>query len=297
MLESILDHKLRPVPIGVINELYIGGAGLARGYHGQPGLTAEKFIPNPHSKVPGARLYRTGDLARHRANGAIEFAGRLDYQVKLRGYRIELGEIETVLCRHPAVREAVIVAREDEGGGDKRLIAYIVAEHSQSLDYGELRRHCLTHLPDYMLPAAYVLLDQMPRTATGKINHRAFPDPDEQRPEGAMDFVAPRTPFEETLCGIWSDLLRIKRIGVHDNFFELGGHSLLATQMVSRIRDAFQVELPLQTLFEFPTISELTKAIATARASQEDASEITQMLEQLKQLTADDVKVMLKTAD
>ena len=292
----ILDRKLRPVPVGIVNELYIAGAGLARGYLGKPGLTAEKFIPNPHSKVPGARLYRTGDLARYRADGAIEFAGRVDYQVKLRGYRMELGEIETVLSEHHAVHEAVIVAREDEAGGDKRLIAYVVAEHSQSLDLGELRRHAQSHLPDYMLPAAFVLLDQLPLTATGKINYRALPNPDQQRLEGVTDFVAPRTPFEETLCGIWSDLLRIKQIGVHDNFFELGGHSLLATQMVSRIRDAFQVELPLATLFEFPTISELTKAIATARASQEDASEITEMLEQLKQLTPDDVKLMLKTA-
>ena len=292
----ILDRKLRPVPIGVINELYIGGAGLARGYLGRPGLTSEKFIPNPHSKVPGARLYRTGDLARYRADGAIEFAGRVDYQVKLRGYRMELGEIETVLSEHYAVHEAVIVAREDEASGDKRLVAYVVADHSHSLDLGELRRHAHSHLPDYMLPAAFVVLDQMPLTASGKINYRALPDPDQQRPEGVTEFVAPRTPFEETLCGIWSDLLRIKRIGVNDNFFDLGGHSLLATQMVSRIRDAFQVELPLATLFEFPTISELTKAIATARAAQEDASEITQMLEQLKQLTPDDVKVMLKTA-
>ena len=292
----ILDRKLRPVPIGVIHELYIGGAGLARGYFGQPGLTAEKFIPNPHSTVPGARLYRTGDLARYRADGAIEFAGRVDYQVKVRGYRMELGEIETVLSEHVGVHEAVVLARDDVAGGDKRLIAYVVADHSHALDLGELRRHAHSHLPDYMLPAAFVLLDEMPLTATGKINYRALPDPDQQRPEGVTEFVAPRTPFEETLCEIWSDLLRIKQIGVNDNFFDLGGHSLLATQMVSRIRDAFQVELPLAILFEFPTISELTKAIATARAAQEDASEITEMLEQLKQLTPDDVKVMLKTA-
>jgi acyl carrier protein len=203
-----------------------------------------------------------------------------------------LGEIETVLSEHPGVREVVVVVRENDAH-EKRLVAYVVAEDSYSPNAGELRRHAQRHLPEYMLPAAFVPLNEMPLTATGKIDRRALPDPDQQRPDLITAFAGPRTPFEEKLCEIWTDLLRIDRIGVHDNFFELGGHSLLATQLVSRIREAFQVDLPLQVLFEFPTINELTKAIASARAAQEDTSEVAELLEHLKQLSPDDVKLML----
>jgi amino acid adenylation domain-containing protein len=290
----ILDSHLRPVPVGVAGELHIGGCGLARGYLNGPGLTAEKFIPDPSGDEAGARLYRTGDLARYRADGAIEFAGRIDYQVKIRGFRIELEEIEAVLCDHPSVHDAVVVALEDEAG-EKRLVAYVVAEGTDSPDTAELRRHLKRQLPEYMTPAAFVLLDELPLTASGKIDRRSLPAPERRRPEQEVAFTAPRTPVEERLCDIWAELLHVERVGVHDNFFELGGHSLLATQLVSRIRDAFLVELPLQVLFELPTIDGLTKAITTARAAQEDSSEVARMIEQLKQLSPEDVKLMLNT--
>ena len=288
----ILDAWLGPTPVGAPGELYIGGAGLARGYVGRPDLTAEKFIPDPFNPVAGGRLYRTGDVARYGADGAIEFLGRVDHQVKIRGFRIELEEIEAVFRAHPSVKELVVVAREDEVL-EKRLIAYLVAEAPDPPDVGELRRYAQRQLPEYMMPAAFVLLDELPLTASGKIDRRALPAPERQRAETA--YTGPRTDVEERLSNIWADLLQIERVGVHDNFFELGGHSLLATQMVSRIRQAFRVELPLQVLFESPTVGELSRAIAAARASQEDSSEVARMLEQLKQLSPDEVRSMLNT--
>ncbi|MGA3164142.1 MAG: amino acid adenylation domain-containing protein [Verrucomicrobiota bacterium] len=260
----ILNSFLHPVPIGVQGELYIGGAGVARGYLNRPELTAEKFIPDPFSAAPGARMYKTGDLACYRPDGNIEFLGRADHQVKIRGFRIELGEIEAVLGQHPAVREAVVVAREDSPG-EKRLVAYVVAEREPLPTTTDLRNFLKEKLPEYMVPAVFVLLDALPLMPNGKIDRRALPSPDRSRPELDKAFVAPRTPTEELLAEIWAQLLDLERVGVHDNFFDLGGHSLLATQLVSRMREAFQVEIPLRRLFEVPTVAGLAESIEAAR--------------------------------
>ncbi|MFH0341841.1 MAG: amino acid adenylation domain-containing protein, partial [Chromatiales bacterium] len=254
----ILDPHLNPVPIGVPGELCIGGAGLARGYLNRPELTAEKFIANPFSDEPGARLYKTGDLARYLLDGNIEFLGRLDTQVKVRGFRIELGEIETVLNQHPGVKACAVLARED-APGDKRLVAYVVGHKAPA--QGELRDFLREKLPEYMLPSVFIVLDKLPVTPNGKLDRKALPAPDDSRPELEAAYVAPRTPTEETLAAIWAEVLKLEKIGIHDNFFDLGGHSLLATQVISRLRAAFAIDLPLRALFEGPTIRDLEAAI------------------------------------
>jgi len=245
----------------VTGELYIGGAGLARGYVGRAGLTGERFIPNPYGE--GDRLYRTGDLVRYLADGNLEFLGRLDHQVKVRGYRIELGEIEAKLLEHPAVGQAVVVAREDEPG-DKRLVAYVVAAAEAAMDVGDLRTHLKRSLPEYMVPSAYVVLEALPLTPNGKVDRRALPAPGGDAVIRG-EYVAPRNPTEEVLAGIWSEVLKLDRVGVHDNFFELGGHSLLATRVMARIRDAFKLDLPLRALFETPSVGELADWLDTIR--------------------------------
>jgi amino acid adenylation domain-containing protein len=255
----ILDSRLEPVPVGVSGELHIGGIGLARGYLNRPELTAEKFIPDPFSQAPEARLYKTGDLARYRPDGAIEYLGRLDFQVKLRGFRIELGEIETVLKQHPSVREAVVVARED-APGDRRLVAY-VASVGESVPAGELRENLKARLPAYMIPSAFVFIETFPLTPNGKLDRKALPVPEGPSPEPDGLYVAPRTPTEEALANIWREVLNLKQVGIHDNFFELGGHSLLATQVISRVRDAFELEITLGALFEAQTIDGLAEQI------------------------------------
>jgi hypothetical protein len=251
---------MNPAPVGVAGELYIGGIGLARGYVNRPDLTAEKFIPNPFSTEPGTRLYRTGDVARWRSDGNIEFLGRLDSQVKIRGFRIELGEIEAVLSQHPEVQSAVVLAREDVPG-EKRLVSYIVPRQAQSLTVSDLRQFLQGKLPHYMIPAVFVWLEHLPLTPSGKIDRRALPAPESGRPNLDAVYVAPRTALEEIIAGIWASLLGVERVGIHDNFFELGGQSLLATQAMSRLRDVSHVDLPLQTLFETPTVADLAKAV------------------------------------
>jgi amino acid adenylation domain-containing protein len=261
----ILDRHLHPVPIGVAGELYIGGAGMARGYLNRPALTAEKFIPHPFSDEPGARLYKTGDLARYRPDGSIEYLGRLDQQVKVRGFRIELGEIEIALSHHPAVQQAVVLAREDTPS-DKWLVAYIVPCQPVPT-VSELHNFLKTKLPEYMVPSAFVLLDALPLTPNGKVDHRALPMPDQTRSALEEAFVAPRTPVEEIVTGIWAEILGLERVGIHDNFFALGGHSLRATQVISRLRNLFQVEVSLRRLFDRPTIAELAAALEQAKES------------------------------
>jgi amino acid adenylation domain-containing protein len=262
----LLDQNLQPVPIGVPGELHIGGDGLARGYLNSPELTSEKFIPHPFSEQAGARLYKTGDLARYLPDGSIEFLGRLDHQVKIRGFRIELGEIETVLARHPAIRDTVVIVREDIPG-DKRLVAYVVEQEQLDRDHGvsDLRGFVRAKLPEYMVPSAFVVLESMPLTPNGKVDRSAFPVPGHTSAESAGKFEAARTPTEELLVGIWSEVLGVKEVSVHDNFFDLGGHSLLATVLISRIRNAFHMELPLHVLFEAPTLAELAEQIEAAR--------------------------------
>jgi len=259
----ILDARLRPVPVGVAGELHIGGSGLARGYLGRPELTAEKFIPDPFGMVAGARLYRTGDLARYLPDGNLEYLGRLDHQVKIRGFRIELGEIETALGQHPSVRDVVVLAREDPPG-DQRLVAYLVAEYQAAPAVEDLRRLLREKLPSYMLPSAFVMLAAFPLTPNGKVDRRALPPPDQARPELEQSFIAPRGPVEEAVAGIWAEVLQIEKVGVRDNFFSLGGHSLLAMQVVNRVRDSFQVDLPLRLFFEAPPVVDFAAAVVAA---------------------------------
>jgi amino acid adenylation domain-containing protein len=254
----LLDRHLQLVPIGVPGELYVGGDGLARGYFKRPELTAERFIRHPFSNVPGARLYKTGDWARYLVDGNIELIGRLDHQVKIRGFRIELGEIEAALGQHPAIQQVVVVAREDVPG-DKRLVAYTVAQPSQMPKASDLRGYLKAKLPDYMVPSAFVSLEALPLTPNGKVDRRALPDPDYS---GSELFVAPRTQLEEAVAACWSQMLGVERVGIHDDFFDLGGHSLLAMQVISRLRTIVQVEVPLRSFFEAPTVAQLAETIA-----------------------------------
>jgi hypothetical protein len=226
---------------------------VVRGYQQRPELTAARFIPDPFSGRPGARLYRTGDLARYRADGLVEYLGRADQQLKLRGYRIELGEIEAVLGTYPAVQECVVVAQGELD--DVRLVGYVVLQSGQTLNESELRQHAREHLPQYMVPSVFMVIEKMPLTPNGKVNRRALPEVEASRAELPGEVVAPRTETEEMLAGIWKDVLKVERVGIHDNFFELGGHSLLATQVISRIRAALGVELALRRLFEGPTVA------------------------------------------
>jgi amino acid adenylation domain-containing protein len=260
----IVDEALHLVPIGVAGQLYIGGVGLARGYLNRPDLTAEKFIPDPFSTKPGARLYHTGDLARHLPDGRIEFLGRSDHQIKVRGFRIELGEIEAALNEHPALLESIVVAEEDSSA-EKRMVAYVVANQPHPLNPGELRSFLRGKLPEHMVPAAFVPLDALPLLPNGKVNRRALPAFDRTRPAHEQLFVAARTPTEELVAQVFAQVLQIDRVGIHDNFFDLGGHSLLATQAVSRMREAFAMEIPLRRLFEVPTVAGLAESIEVAR--------------------------------
>ena len=261
----ILDNCLQLVPAEIPGELFIAGTQVARGYLDRPDLTAEKFIPNPFSSVMGQRMYRTGDLVRWRRDGAIEFLGRLDYQVKLRGFRIELGEIESALAEHPAVLETVATTREKENG-EKYLIAYFSSKEKHAAPAaGSLRTFLQKKLPDYMIPAVFMPLESMPRTASGKIDRKLLPVP--EAPPMESIYVRPHSPVQEMLAGIWSRMLNRPRVGIHDNFFELGGHSLLAIRIVSRIRDAFQIEMPLQAMFAGPTIAQLAQLIDQQRES------------------------------
>ncbi|MBE9029048.1 amino acid adenylation domain-containing protein [filamentous cyanobacterium LEGE 11480] len=277
----VLDAHRQIVPIGVPGELYIGGLGLARGYLNRPDLTAAQFIANPFGHIENDRLYKTGDLVRYLANGDLEFLGRIDQQVKIRGFRVELGEVEAALVQHPLVQEAIVEARFD-ASGSQCLVAYVVDHQAEALSTSELRRFLKVSLPEYMVPSAFVRLADFPLTPSGKVDRQSLPTPDSTARSIDHQFTAPRTPIEQQLSQIWSDLLKQESVSVYDNFFDLGGHSLLATQVVSRIRSAFSIELPLRTLFELPTVAELAEGIDTLRwvhqdnsvASSEDMEEI-----------------------
>jgi amino acid adenylation domain-containing protein len=258
----VLDEQRQPQPLGVPGELYIGGDGLARGYRNRPELTAEKFVRDRFSAGAGRRLYRTGDLVRWREGGMLEFLGRIDLQVKLRGFRIELGEIEAVLAEHPEVGAAVAVVRED-APGDRRLVAYVVPSGDTAPNEAELRRLARAQLPEYMIPAAFVVLDSLPVSANRKLDRAALPPPAEVRPTLERAYTPAATPVEETLVELWQGLLGIDRVGADDNFFDLGGHSLLAVKMLSRVRDALGVEVPLTTIFNQPTVRGLAAVVAS----------------------------------
>ncbi|AKT41192.1 non-ribosomal peptide synthetase [Chondromyces crocatus] len=262
----VLDERLRPSPIGVPGELYVGGEGLAHGYLDRPALTAERFVPDPAGMCAGGRLYRTGDLARLLADGAIEFLGRIDHQVKLRGFRIELGEIEAALVSLPQVSAGVVVVREDVPG-DRRLFAYVTLQPGEAIEPAALRSALAASLPEHMLPAGFILLEALPLTEHGKVDRRALPSPEPQRAGGAATFVPLRTPTEERLAALWREVLQVEEVGADDDFFQAGGHSLLATQLVSRIQAAFQVNLSLRALFGTPTVAGIAREIERQQAS------------------------------
>ena len=252
----LLDSRMSPTPTYVAGELYIGGDCLARGYLNRPDLTAEKFIPDPFSDEPGARLYRTGDLARHLPDGQIEFLGRVDQQVKIRGFRVELGEIEAVLGNHPGVREAVVALREEI---HERLVAYVVPAGEDAPIASELRSHLQAVLPEYMLPAAFVTIEELPLTPNGKVDRSALPAPEGLRPQLAAAYVAPQNETERVISTIWQDVLQIEKVGIYDNFFDLGGHSLLMVRVNRRLREEFDREVSMIDLFRYPTVSALAE--------------------------------------
>ncbi|MCI0720529.1 MAG: amino acid adenylation domain-containing protein [Acidobacteria bacterium] len=255
----ILDAKLQPVPIGVGGELYIGGEGLARGYLGRPELTQERFVANPFSRSAGARLYRSGDLARYRADGRIEHLGRIDRQVKIRGFRIELGEIEAALREHAAVRQSVVMARQD-GETEKRLVAYFTAG-KKKLSSSELRRFLKGRLPGFMMPAVFVQLDKLPLNANGKIDRQALPAPEQVEPVADRDYCPPRDRLELQLTKMWESLLKTERVGIRDNFFEIGGHSLLAVRLLTQVNQSMRRNLPLVSVFQAPTVEKMAKLL------------------------------------
>lgn len=260
----ILDQQMNPAPVGVAGELYIGGVQLARGYLNLPELTAERFVPHPFSREGGERLYRTGDLARYRRDGQIEFLGRADSQVKIRGYRIELGEIESKLRSHPAVRDAVVITTNE--GTDKRIVAYVVT----SQDVGDLRAHLRERLPEYMIPAAVVTLDQLPLTANGKLDRRALPPPEQFLKEPAS--ITPRDVLEFQLAQIWQETLRREQIGLRDNFFDLGGHSLLALRLINKVERLVDRKVSLSTLFRAGTIEQMAAILRQDRSHSREQS-------------------------
>lgn len=287
MTVYVLDEQMCAVPEGISGELYVGGGGVARGYLGRADLTAEKFVPDPYSERAGARLYRTGDLARRRADGELECVGRLDEQVKIRGFRIELGEIANVLREHEGVRECEVVAVAEDGGvREKQIVAFVVsAEGASEVSSAELRAALTKKLPEYMLPSAIVMLEELPLTANGKVDKRKLLEAEKGRREGDVGYVAPRTPVEEIIAGIFSEVLSLERVGIFNNFFHLGGHSLLVTLVVSRLREAFHVELQPRVVFDHPTVADLSLAIAQGIMEAENGTDVAELLGEIEELS------------
>jgi hypothetical protein len=257
----VLDAGRQPVPIGVTGELYLGGDGLARGYLNRPELTAERFIPNPFSAVPGARLYGTGDLVRLRPDGAIEWLGRADGQTKIRGLRIELGEIEAALGACRGVRQAAVTLREPTPG-DQRLAAYVVPLPSAELNLADLPVDLKERLPDYMVPSSFTIVNALPLTPNGKVDRQALPTPGDSGPLAGSSFAPPRTETERLVASIWAEVLKLTRVGLHDNFFDLGGHSLLIVRVHSRLEKLMKDAPPLVDLFQYPTVAALAERIS-----------------------------------
>lgn len=276
----ILDPQFQLLPAGIPGEMYVGGEGLARGYLNQPALTAERFIPDPFCAEPSARLYRTGDLARHLPGGDIEYLGRLDHQVKIRGYRVELGEIEAVVSRHPAVREAVVLARD--AGGEQSLVAYLACHGQTNPTVTELRAFMQSLLPDYMVPSSYVFLDSMPLTTNGKVDRKALPEPDTIRPNLEETFVAPTGAVESALAEIWAQVLGLERVGVHDNFFDLGGHSLLLMQLHGKLNEKFQTDISLVELFEYSTVYAQAKWLSKQGSANAETANLEEQAQKLR---------------
>ena len=285
----LLDGELRPVASGLAGELYIGGAGVARGYLRAPAVTAAAFIPDPFGELPGARLYRTGDLARHLPDGALEFLGRSDHQVKLRGFRIEPGEIEAQLVQHPAVREAVVIVRE-EVPGDRRLVAYCAPKAGSTPSIHDLRAFLRGRFPEPMVPSAFVLLSELPLSRAGKVDRRALPLPGTERPDQSTRLVTPETAREVEMAQIWCEVLRVETVGVEDSFFDLGGHSLLATQLLAKVRSSFGVALGLEDFFRAPTVRSLTARLQEMLLATMDGAELGEMLEALEALDEEEAE-------
>ncbi|MCA2658270.1 MAG: amino acid adenylation domain-containing protein [Microcystis sp. M049S2] len=285
----LLDHNLQRVPIGVPGEVYIGGKSVARGYLNQPILTHEKFIDNPF--LAEDSLYKTGDLVRRLNDGNLEFLGRIDNQVKIRGFRVELGEIETVLTNYSEIREAIVIIREDVPG-NKSLVAYLVPQNYQ-LVARDVRSYLSQKLPNYMIPNAFVFLDKFPLTANGKINRLGLPAADISQQNFGVEFVAPRTSTERELVTIWTEVLQLTKVGIYDNFFELGGHSLLATQLISRLKETFEIEFPFRCLFENPTISQLANKVVNQQIEQVKSDELVQILGEIDELSEDEAAQQL----
>ncbi|HEX2036298.1 MAG TPA: MupA/Atu3671 family FMN-dependent luciferase-like monooxygenase [Chloroflexota bacterium] len=289
----VLDAERQPVPPGVPGELYIGGHGVVRGYLHRPELTAERFLHDPFSaEQPGARMYRTGDLVRYLPGGELEFLGRLDHQVKIRGYRIELGEIESQLRRLPAVREAVVMAREDVPG-DTRLVAYVIPHGPGTTEPAQLRQQLREKLPDFMVPAHVVVLSELPLTPNGKIDRKQLPAPDQGLPAATHPYAAPQDETERILAEIWQHVLCVERVGTQDNFFDLGGHSLLAMQLIVEVRAAFRVDVPLRSLFGAPTVAGLAAVIRQAQIEQAGSEAVLSALADLEALSDEEVKTLL----
>jgi non-ribosomal peptide synthetase component F len=281
----ILDSNFEPTPVGVLGELYLGGVGLARGYHRRPALTAERFVAHPF--IQGERLYRSGDLARYRADGVIEYAGRIDHQVKLRGLRIELGEIEARLLEHEWVRETAVLAVDG-----KYLVGYLVLQDAGDDWRDVLSAHLAQHLPDYMVPAQWMLLEQMPLSPNGKLDRKALPKADASLQ--AREYVAPQSELEQQIAAIWAEVLEVPRVGLNDNFFELGGHSLLATQVVVRLREQLHAEFDVKSIFTTPTLADFSAYVAGQQTNNSPVQDaLAKSLEALKRLSAEDLDKLI----
>jgi acyl carrier protein len=292
----LLDQFLQPVPVGAPGDLFIGGIGVVRGYLNRPDLTASKFIPDPFSLRPGARLYYTGDRARYLPEGDIEFLGRLDQQVKIRGFRIELEEIESLLVSHARIRDAVVIARE-LAQEEKQLVAYLVPAEQDLPGIGELRLYLKEKLPEYMLPAMFIELEALPLTPNGKVDRQALLRMPTALPlQLKENYIAPRTAAEEVVAGIWEQTLGVEKVGVLDDFFELGGNSLSAMRIIVRLRDIFQVELPLRGLFEAPTVEGIVTLAAHTWGEREVVEQIAQTVKEIENLSADEADSLLLEA-
>jgi amino acid adenylation domain-containing protein len=292
-LAYVLDSALRPVPVGVPGELYLGGEGVARGYLNRPELTAEKFVANPFADKRAPRLYRTGDVVRYQPDATIEFLGRIDNQVKIRGFRVETGEIEQALRTHEQVSDAIVLVHEDEDG-DKRLVAYVVSLTSAYPNTTELRDHLVARLPAYMLPTAFVMLENFPLLPNGKIDRQALPRPEQDRPALDVGFQGPRSPLEESIAKTWSEVLKLDRVGIYDNFFELGGHSLLGAKLISNLKRTLNCELNLIDIFQSPTVERLAQVIYQRQTESAAEEELSVILTELQTLSDDEAQRRLE---
>jgi amino acid adenylation domain-containing protein len=291
MRAYVINEWMELAGVGEAGELYIGGSGVGRGYLGGAGQTAERYVPDPYSERGGERLYRTGDVARYRPDGEIEFLGRVDNQIKFHGHRVELNEIRFALNRHQQVKDSSIVVTKDKNGNDV-IMAYYVSR--QEIEHAQLREFLMGSVIEETIPNIFVHLKKLPLTLNGKINYQALPTLEEARRNMKRNIVAPRTPTEETLVGIWSQALGVEAVSVNDNFFELGGHSLLATRVITRIREYFNVELPLRIMFEEPTVAGLALAVTQMQLNEESDEKVERLITELKLMSADDIRRMLK---